>query len=407
MTNCARILILRQHHGNHGQTLAPRKFEIALVMRGTAEDRAGAVIHQDEIRDQHGKLGALDHGMAHTKARIEALLLLRLELGRAGAVMMAFLDERLRAGIRLRHGFRQGMVRRNGDEARAEQSVGTRGEHLDQLVTLRRIDRLEADKQSLRSPDPVRLHQPHLLGPALERLQRIEQVLRIVGDLEHPLRLLALLDQRTRAPAPAVDHLLVGEHGAVDRVPIHLARLAVDEAGFAHVEKEALLLMVIIEVAGRELSRPVERQAHRLELAPHRGDVVVSPFGGMDATLDRRVLRRQPKGVPAHRVQHVVTLGAHIAGDDVAHRVIAHMAHVDAPRRVGEHLKNIVFRTWVILGGHEDPPPLPFGLPMLLAFRRVVTFRRHVLSPDCRTVLRGQSNPNAGNGQVTFAALPC
>ena len=232
-------------------------------MRGTAEDRPSAVVHQDEIRDQHGKLGALDHGMAHADARIEALLLLRLELSRARAVMVALLDERHSAGTRLRHGFRQRMVRRNGDEARAEQSVGTRGEDLDELVTLRRIDGLEADEEPLRAPDPVRLHQPHLLGPALELRERIEQVLRIVGDLEHPLRLLALLDQRTRAPAAAVDHLLVGEHGSVDRVPIHFARLAIDESRLAHVEEEALLLVVIVEVAGRELldqssDRPID-----------------------------------------------------------------------------------------------------------------------------------------------------
>ena len=184
---------------------------------------------------------------------------------------------------------------------------------------------LEADHQTLRAADPVRLHQPHLLRPTVQRAERIEQILRVVGDLEDPFGLLALFDERARAPAAAVDHLLVGEHGLVDRVPIHLALFAIDEAGGEKIEKQLLLLMVVVEIASRELTRPIERQPHALELAAHGGDVVVGPLGGMDAALDGRVLRRQAEGVPAHRVQHVVAAGAHVAGDHVAHGVVAHM----------------------------------------------------------------------------------
>src|SRR5680860_1382576 len=136
--------------------------------------------------------------------------------------------------------------------------------------------------------------------------------------------------QRHGTTAAAVDHLLVGEHGLVDRVPVDLPRLAVDQARFQHVEEQALLLVVIIEVAGGQLACPIERQAHAFELAAHGGDVVVGPFGGMNAALYGRVFRRQAEGVPAHRMQHVVALRAHIAGHDVAHGVVPHMAHMDA-----------------------------------------------------------------------------
>ena len=97
----------------------------------------------------------------------------------------------------------------------------------------------------------------------------------------------------------------------------------------------------------------------------------------MHAALDGRVLGRQAEGVPAHRMQHVVALGAHIAGDDVAHGVVPHMPHMDAPGGVREHLKNVIFRARVVLGRAEDAAPLPCRLPMLLAFRRVVAVRRH------------------------------
>ena len=92
-----------------------------------------------------------------------------------------------------------------------------------------RIER-EADQQALAAADPVLLHQPDFFRPAVELVERGEQVLRIVADLEEPLRQLALLDQRAGAPAAAVDDLLVGEHRHVDRVPVHLGLLALDQA---------------------------------------------------------------------------------------------------------------------------------------------------------------------------------
>ena len=78
---------------------------------------------------------------------------------------------------------------------------------------------------------------------------------------------LALLDGRPRAPAEPVDDLLIGEDGLVDRVPIDLGVLAVDEAGREKIDEQALLLLVIIGIAGGELALPIERQTHRLKLA--------------------------------------------------------------------------------------------------------------------------------------------
>ena len=211
-----------------------------------------------------------------------------------------------------------------------------------------RIER-EADQQAFAAPDPVALHQPHLVGPAVERIERVQQLLRILRDLEDPLAHLALLDHGAGAPAAPVDHLLVRQHGHVDRVPVHLALLALGEPGLHEVEKHLLLMLVVGRVAGRELARPVEREAHRLELRLHGGDVLVGPGARRDLALHRGVLGRQPERVPAHRVQHVVAARAHEAGEHVAHGVVAHVPHVDAPRRIGEHLQHVVFRARVVV----------------------------------------------------------
>ena len=144
-----------------------------------------------------------------------------------------------------------------------------------------------------------------------------------------------------RPPAAAVDHLLVGEHGAVHRVPVHHRRLAGDEARRQHVEKQRLLLAVVRRVAGGDLPGPVNGIAEGLHLRAHCGDVVRGPLAGRDALLDRGILRRHPECVEAHRMEDVEAAGVAVARNNVAHRVVAHVPHVDAPRRIGEHLQDI------------------------------------------------------------------
>ena len=185
------------------------------------------------------------------------------------------------------------------------------------------------------------------------------------------------------APALALDHLLVGQHGLVDGIPVDPGLAAVGEPRLPEVEEHLLLVAVVARVAGRELAAPVERQAHRLELRLHGGDVGVGPFLGMDLLLHRRVLGRQAEGVPAHGMQHVEAAGALVAGDHVALRVVAHVAHVDAPRRIGEHLEHVVLGPRLIHHGAEglaivpDLLPLGFGLAEIVARRLGRLGRRH------------------------------
>ncbi len=207
-----------------------------------------------------------------------------------------------------------------------------------------------------------------------------EQLLRVLRDLEDPLAHLALLDDGAGAPAAPVDHLLVREHGHVDRVPVHLALLALGEPGLHEVEEHLLLMLVVGRIAGRELARPVEREPHRLELLLHGGDVLVGPGARRDLALHRGVLGRQPERVPAHRVQHVVAARAHEAGEHVAHGVVAHVPHVDAPRRIGEHLQHVVFRARVVVPRGEDAPLVPHLLPARLGLAGVVAVVHAILA---------------------------
>ncbi len=214
-------------------------------------------------------------------------------------------------------------------------------------------------------------------GPALEMIEARQEIVGIVGDLEEPLGELALLDRRSRAPAAAVDHLLVGEHRLIDRVPIDLRFSPRDEASFEEIEEQLLLVLVIARVAGRDLARPVEREAHRLQLGTHGRDIGVGPFGRAGVVLHGGVFRRQPERVPAHGMKDVEPPRAAIPRHHVAHGVIAHMPHVDAPRRIGEHLEHVIFRARVVVVSLEDFRVRPGLAPFGLGFAHVISVGPH------------------------------
>jgi hypothetical protein len=100
----------------------------------------------------------------------------------------------------------------------------------------------------------------------------------------------------------------------------------------------------------------------------------------MDLVLHRSVFRRHAEGVPAHRVQDVEALCARlIAGDHVAHRVVAHVADMDAPRRIGEHFQDVVFRTRIVVVRLEKLRLRPGLLPFRFGFARIVSFGCHAV----------------------------
>ena len=171
------------------------------------------------------------------------------------------------------------MVGRERHELRPEQRVVPRGEDVELAFAVGRGLRVEreAHKQTLGAADPVALHQPDLVRPALELVDRRQELLGEGRCAEEPLGQIALLDQRAGAPAAPVLHLLVGEYGLLNRIPIDLGLLAQHEAGPEEVEEELLLVLVVFGIAGRELARPVVGISHRLQLRLHGRDVLVGP----------------------------------------------------------------------------------------------------------------------------------
>ena len=96
----------------------------------------------------------------------------------------------------------------------------------------------------------------------------------------------------------------------------------------------------------------------------------------MDLFRDRRILRRQAEGIPAHRVQYIEPLSATIAGNQIAHRVVADMADMQLARRIGKHFEHIVFRPAGFGGDFEQPALAPNPLPFRFGFSKIIA-RHH------------------------------
>ena len=270
--------------------------------------------------------------------------------------------------------------------------VSARGEHIqlavaDQLAVIAADVMREGKANPFALADPVLLHQAHALGPARQVvLHLVQQLARVIGDLQVVARDFALFHQGAGAPATAVDHLLIGQHGLVHRVPVHGLGLAVGNAFFKHLQEQPLVPLVVARIAGGHFTTPVDGQAHRLHLLLHVGDVVVGPLGRRHAVLQRCVLGWQAEGIPAHGHQDVVAVHAQVARQHVVDGVVAHMAHVQLAAGVRQHGAGIELLLAGLFGHTVGVAGGPMVVRGALNLNVVVLFLHGILCGDhgCR-----------------------
>ncbi len=337
-------------------------------MRRYRHDSARAVPHEHEVRGEDGHRLA-GNRMDCVDAEGMALLLHGLDLGLGDAALAAFLDEGGQPGIGLRRLPSQRVLGGDGHVGHSHDRVRARG--VDAQLLLGALD-AELHVDALGAADPVALHGAHLLRPAIEPVDGVEQLLGIVGGAHEPLLDLALLDQRAGAPPPAVDHLLVGQHRLVHRVPVDRRRGAIGQPLLHQPGEQPLLPSVVVRVAGSQLPVPVVAEAQLLELVLHVRHVGLGPPGRRYPMLDGRVLGRQPEGVPPHGLEHVLAQHPLVAGDHVPDGVVTHMPHVQTPGGVGKHGQAVKLLPRRVFHRLEGLVLFPIGLGRCLDLARVI-----------------------------------
>ena len=269
------------------------------------------------------------------------------------------------------------MLGGHGDVGGTQQGVGAGGEHpKDAGIALRELVG-EADSHAVAFADPVFLHQLDLFRPAGQLVEFGQQLLGVLRDRHVIHGNLALFHHRAGPPATPVDHLFVGEHGLIHRIPIHHAGFQIGNAFFQHPQEQPLVPAVILGLTSCQFAVPVQGEAERLELLFHVGDVVVGPSRRRDTAGHRGVLGGQPESVPTHRLQYVPAQHPLITRDHITDGVVADMAHVQPPTGIRKHAQAVIFLAAGLLAHGEDP----LFIPMVLRFRfddlRVVRLGDH------------------------------
>ena len=331
-------------------------------MGGDCHDAAGAVVGEDEVRRKDRHFSPRD-GIQTVRVEEDALLL--IVFGGPHLLVLFFnllyeITDRSFAALSADEVHDEGVFGGDQHEGGAEDRVLARREDLDRGLP---VGHREGGLAAVALADPVPLHRKDPLGPAGEAVAAVEQLVDVGGDPEEPLVQVLLPDLRAATPAEARLHLLVGEDRLALGAPVHRGALLVGEPLFVHPEEEELLPLVIFGFAGCELPVPVVAEAHPFELALHVFDIFMGPDRGVDALFDGGVLRRHAEGVPAHRMEDVEPLHPLVPGDDVADRIVPHMADVDPAGGVRKHLEKIIFLFIRVFRDLEDPLFLPVLLP--------------------------------------------
>ena len=215
-----------------------RERPVACVVPGNRHDRAGAVATEHVRSRPHRKARA---GQRMDRVRPELHADREVGLGRRRWELVAPRVD-LAHPIRGHEVLELRVIGADDEERRAEERVRTRGVHGDVLAPA--ALEVEEDGRAFAAPDPVALHRLRRLRP-VERVERIEQLLRVAGDLDPPLAEIPRLHDGVAALAPALLHLLVGEHGEARRAPVDCALAPLDEPGVEEPHEEPLRPAVV------------------------------------------------------------------------------------------------------------------------------------------------------------------
>ena len=178
--------------------------------------------------------------------------------------------------------------------------------------------------------------------------------------------------QRQQTRFDALD-LLARQRHLVLRAPVDRGHRAVGQAALEEPQEEPLVPLVVLGLAGDDLGVPVERRAHRAQLAAHVLDVAHRPDARVDVARDRGVLGRQPERVEADREEDVVAVHPPEARDRVGRRLDVPVPDVQVARRVRVHREQVELApARVVEVGVVRARLVPARLPARLDLGRVV-----------------------------------
>ena len=225
------------------------EFPVTIIVCRNCHDRAGAVIHEDIISNEHRNATAIDR-VNCPQAREDTRLLPRVfcallrslcpslctvgrhGLGRrciattpglAGAFGPARGDiQRCLVRGRTRGGAtKEWVLGRPDDEGCAKESVGTSRVDREATITDAFTDCNEVNFRAVGAANPVALHGAHLFRP-VNGVEVFSEAITVGGNTHHPLTQAALENRVVTTLGTAIRrHFFVGQNGSQTRAPVH------------------------------------------------------------------------------------------------------------------------------------------------------------------------------------------
>ena len=267
------------------------------------------------------------------------------------------------------------MLGRHGEEGHAKQGVRARGEDADLAKV---VLKLEGDFSAFRATEPILLKQSDVFRE-INPVQSVHQFLSIPRQIEEPLAHVLLNHGTVASPAPAGLDLFIGQDGRAGFTPVDGSLFAVGEPLFEELEEEPLVPTVVLRVVAFHQPVPIVGEPHALDLGGDARHVSLGDVVRVAAFRNRRVFSGHAKGIEAHRVEHVVSAHALVAGHSVANGVVSNVPHVHLARRVRVHFEAVEGRAFTFVGRHKHAFLVPAALP------------RHLIDTD-RLVAHGRSS---------------
>jgi len=200
-------------------------------------------------------------------------------------------------------------------------------------------------------------------------VETIEELIGISGDAENPLTERAPHDGVFSNLAFTIDDLFVGEDSAKFGAPVDRTLVDVGEACFKELEEDPLGPAVVLGVGRVDFARPIEGEAEAFELSAEIIDILGGGDGRVGTCFDRILFGGKSKGVPANGVEHIVTGGKFVAGEDIIAGEIFGMTRVEAGTAgIGKHLEQVILGLVGTLFCCEGFIFLPITLPVGLDF---------------------------------------
>ena len=262
-------------------------------MRGHSHNRAGTVVSEHVVRSPDGQLCAgqrVNRVAAGEHAGLLAVRGLAVNIAQCLNVFAVLLQGSLLLGCHNMLGERR--IRSNYDEGCAIQGVRAGSEHGEGFsgLVLGRLN-LEAHLSALGAANPVALHEQNTVGPlAFQLLHVVQQLLRVISDLEVPLVQRLLSHGSTATLTRTVDNLLVREHGLVLGAPVDHRVLTVRQALLVELLEQPLSPLVVLGVRGVQAAAPVSGNSVTLKGLSLSLNVLVRPLLGVSVVLNGCVL---------------------------------------------------------------------------------------------------------------------